>query len=227
MKEVKIIDERVVFEKNFRVYGDFENPLFLGKDVADWIDYAYKDKEKGIRNVNMMLETVDNDEKIKMAIMFPSGKLQEMWFLTEDGLYEVLMLSRKPIAKKWKKKVKEILKEIRKTGSYGKKKKSLAEMFLEQAQINLEYEIKMNEMQSDIRRLENNQRRTITSKQLTVIAYANMKGIKASSYNSSAIGRKATKICREKQLLIGSVVDSRYGLINTYPEEILDEVFFG
>lgn len=219
MNELKVIDERVVFEKNFRVYGDFENPLFLAKDVAEWIDY---DKEK----VGQMLNTVDIDEKITSPIYY-SGQVRNMWFLTEDGLYEVLMLSRKPIAKKWKKKVKEILKEIRKTGYYGKKKKSLAEMFLEQAQINLEYEIKMNEMQSDIRRLENNQRRTITSKQLTVIAYANMKGIKANSYNSSSIGRKATKLCREKQLLVGSVVDSRYGLINTYPEEILDEVFFG
>ena len=219
MKELKVIDEREVFEKNFRVYGDFENPLFLAKDVAEWIDY---DKEK----VGQMLNTVDIDEKITSPIYY-SGQVRNMWFLTEDGLYEVLMLSRKPIAKKWKKKVKEILKEIRKTGYYGKKKKSLAEMFLEQAQINLEYEIKMNEMQSDIRRLENNQRRTITSKQLTVIAYANMKGIKANSYNSSSIGRKATKLCREKQLLVGSGVDSRYGLINTYPEEILDEVFFG
>ena len=219
MKELKVIDERVVFEKNFRVYGDFENPLFLAKDVAEWIDY---DKEK----VGQMLNTVDIDEKITSPIHY-SGQVRNMWFLTEDGLYEVLMLSRKPIAKKWKKKVKEILKEIRKTGSYGKKKKSLAEMFFEQAQINLEYEIKMNEIEKDIKRLENNQRRTITSNQLTVIAYANMKGIKANSYNSSSIGRKATKLCREKQLLVGSVVDSRYGLINTYPEEILDEVFFG
>ena len=219
MKELKVIDERVVFEKNFRVYGDFENPLFLAKDVAEWIDY---DKEK----VGQMLNTVDIDEKITSPIHY-SGQVRNMWFLTEDGLYEVLMLSRKPIAKKWKKKVKEILKEIRKTGSYGKKKKSLAEMFFEQAQINLEYEIKMNEIEKDIKRLENNQRRTITSNQLTVIAYANMKGIKANSYNSSSIGRKATKLYREKQLLVGSVVDSRYGLINTYPEEILDEVFFG
>ena len=134
MNELKVIDERVVFEKNFRVYGDFENPLFLAKDVAEWIDY---DKEK----VGQMLNTVDIDEKITSPIYY-SGQVRNMWFLTEDGLYEVLMLSRKPIAKKWKKKVKEILKEIRKTGYYGKKKKSLAEMFLEQAQINLEYEIK-------------------------------------------------------------------------------------
>nr|WP_240516075.1 hypothetical protein [Bacillus toyonensis] len=27
------------------------------------------------------------------------------WFFTEDGIYEVLMQSRKPIAKQWKKEV--------------------------------------------------------------------------------------------------------------------------
>ena len=37
-----------------------------------------------------------------------------MWFLTEDGLYEVLMQSRKPIAKQFKKEVKTLLKNIRK-----------------------------------------------------------------------------------------------------------------
>ena len=41
------------------------------------------------------------------------GSLEgETWFLTEDGLYEVLMQSRKPQAKQFKKGVKEILKSI-------------------------------------------------------------------------------------------------------------------
>ena len=42
----------------------------------------------------------------------------EYTFLTEEGLYEVLMQSRKPIAKEFKKKVKEILKDVRKYGMY-------------------------------------------------------------------------------------------------------------
>ena len=46
-----------------------------------------------------------------------------MWLLTEDGLYEVLMQSRKPIAKQFKKEVKEILKSIRKSGAYLTKEK--------------------------------------------------------------------------------------------------------
>ena len=40
-----------------------------------------------------------------------SGQSREMTFLTEDGLYEVLMQSRKPIAKAFKKEVKQILKQ--------------------------------------------------------------------------------------------------------------------
>lgn len=40
------------------------------------------------------------------------------WFLTEHGLYEVLMQSRKPIAKEFKRQVKRILTEIRQTGQY-------------------------------------------------------------------------------------------------------------
>ena len=40
MKELKVIDERIVLEKEFRIYGTVENPLFLAKDVAEWIDYS-------------------------------------------------------------------------------------------------------------------------------------------------------------------------------------------
>ena len=60
-----------------------------------------------------MIKNVDEDEKLK-AIITHSGQNREMWFLTEDGVYEVLMQSRKPIAKQFKKKVKEILKGLRK-----------------------------------------------------------------------------------------------------------------
>jgi toxin-antitoxin system, toxin component, bro family len=81
-------------------------------------------------------------------------------------------------------------------------------------------------LQKGISRLEHNERRAVTSNHLTVIAYANMKGINPGSYNSSSIGRKATKLCRDRGLLTGTVVDSKYGLINTYPLEILDEIFF-
>ena len=113
--ELTVIDEREILGKRFRVYGDFENLLFLAKDVAEWIDYAKT--SNGSYDVSKMLKTIDEDEKLIRKI-FVSGQNRNMWFLTEDGFYEVCMQSTKPNAKIFKKEVKKILKTIRKTGMY-------------------------------------------------------------------------------------------------------------
>lgn len=106
MNEIKLLNEQEVLGKHFKVYGNAENPLFMAKDVAEWIELS---------NVTDMVSRVDEDEVTKLNL----GGLQgECNFLTEDGLYEVLMQSRKPIAKQFKKRVKEILKTIRKSGGY-------------------------------------------------------------------------------------------------------------
>lgn len=108
MSQIAVIHQQRVLNKDFAVYGSTENPYFLAKDVAEWIEHN-KPAE--------MILNVDDDEKLK-AILSHSGQRREMWFLTEDGLYEVLMQSRKPIAKQFKKQVKAILKEIRQHGAY-------------------------------------------------------------------------------------------------------------
>ena len=109
MNDLKIIEQREVLGKDFKIYGDIENPLFLAKDVAEWIEYEGR--------TGQMLNSIDDDEKLTHKL-YASGQNRKMWFLREEGLYEVLMQSHKPIAKEFKKKVKEILKIIRKTGGY-------------------------------------------------------------------------------------------------------------
>lgn len=108
--EMLVIDEREVLGKEFRVYGDAENPLFLAQDVAEWIDY-------NLDKVNDLVALVDDDEKLTEKIV-RAGQRRNMWFLTESGLYEVLMQSTKPIAKAFKKEVKQILHDIRKHGMF-------------------------------------------------------------------------------------------------------------
>ena len=93
---------------NAKIYGTAEEPLFLARDIAEILEHS---------RASEMLKSVDDDEKL-MQEMFASGQNRQMWFLTESGLYEVLMLSRKPKAKEFKRKVKEILKTIRKHGAY-------------------------------------------------------------------------------------------------------------
>ena len=104
MGVLQIIEQREILGKQLTMYGDFEEPLFLAKEVAEWIEN---------KQPTQMVELVDEDEKLK-CIINTSGQNREMWFLTENGLYEVLMQSRKPIAKQFKKEVKTLLKNIRK-----------------------------------------------------------------------------------------------------------------
>lgn len=108
MENLQIIEKREVLGKEFTIYGDIESPLFKANDVAQWIEHS---------NVSRMLESIDDIEKVKCEIGTLTNSYSA-WFLTEDGLYEVLMQSRKPIAKAFKKEVKTILKEIRKNGGY-------------------------------------------------------------------------------------------------------------
>lgn len=106
---LEIIEQREVLGKDFKIYGDYENPLFLAKDVAEWIEHS---------NVSKMVSQLESDEKTTLTIGYSGNKTTNQIFLTEDGLYEVLMQSRKPIAKEFKKQVKGILKEIRRNGLY-------------------------------------------------------------------------------------------------------------
>lgn len=112
---IQVLSETELLGHKFTVYGTAENPLFLAKEVAECIDYAKR--SNGSYNTTMMLQSVDEEEKVANIVDTLGGN-QQVWFLTEDGLYEVLMQSRKPIAKEFKKGVKEILKTIRKTGGY-------------------------------------------------------------------------------------------------------------
>lgn len=124
-QKITVIDSEVICNQQVNVYGTRENPLFLAKDVANWLEHS---------NPSRMLSKIDEDEKMiiyaKLSLQnsditnsyIPSEsdscKANNYLFLTEFGVYEVLMQSRLPKAKEFKKGVKEILKRIRLTGKY-------------------------------------------------------------------------------------------------------------
>lgn len=107
-KQIQVLKQTELCGRQFAVYGTAEHPLFKAQDVANIIEHS---------NITKMLDLVDNDEKGVNYLLTPGGN-QTVWFLTEDGLYELLMQSRKPVAKEFKRGVKTILKEIRRTGGY-------------------------------------------------------------------------------------------------------------
>ena len=122
--QISILKNSNLLGREFTIYGTAENPLFLAKDVAEMIGHS---------NTTKMLSMIDKDEKVKIFCNLPQKDTitkgynpcksatyygTNRMFVTEDGLYEILMQSNLPIAKEFKKGVKTILKEIRKNGAY-------------------------------------------------------------------------------------------------------------
>jgi len=93
---------------NIQVYGTYEEPLFKAKDIGELL---------GIKDVLSTVKDFDNDEKGVGYYPTPGGR-QQMMMLKEQGLYKILMISRKPIAKQFQKWVFNIIKEIRLKGKY-------------------------------------------------------------------------------------------------------------
>lgn len=103
--QIAVLKQTELLGQQFEVYGTPQEPLFKAQDIALMLS---------LKNVSDMIQRVDEEERSKLNL----GRQGETWMLTENGLYEVLMQSRKPIAKQFKKGVKAILKEIRTNGGY-------------------------------------------------------------------------------------------------------------
>ena len=152
--QISVLQKSNLLGRDFIIYGTAETPLFLAKDVAEMIGHS---------NTAKMLRMIDKDEKVKIFCNLPQeGTITKGYnpcesatyygtnrmFVTEDGLYEILMQSNLPIAKEFKKGVKTILKEIRKNGGYiATSEEDDAEMILAKALKIADATIKRKEQQ--------------------------------------------------------------------------------
>lgn len=89
------------------VLGQDGEPMFVAADLLSTLNLDRK-----------ALERLDEDEKGVSSIHTPGGQ-QEMTVVNESGLFNLVLGSRKPEAKRFKRWVThEVLPSIRKTGSY-------------------------------------------------------------------------------------------------------------
>mgnify|MGYP002738803171 CR=1 FL=1 len=91
------------------LHGDDGEPRWVAADVADVLGY---------RMASDMTRGLDDDEKGTQIVRTPSGD-QSMTTITESGLYSVILRSRVPAARDFKRWVtREVLPQIRKRGGY-------------------------------------------------------------------------------------------------------------
>lgn len=95
-------------------------PWFVGKDIAESLGYTAT--EKAIRT------HIDGDDKGVTEMDTPGGK-QKVVIINESGLYSLVLSSKLPSAKKFKRWVtSEVLPALRKTGQYQVKELSGQEL---------------------------------------------------------------------------------------------------
>jgi len=94
------------------VVDEHGNPWFIAADVCRALD---------IVDIGQALDRLDDDERGRCSVPTPGG-IQAVRAVTESGLYSLILGSRKPEAKRFKRWVThEVLPSIRRTGSYGER----------------------------------------------------------------------------------------------------------
>ncbi|GGH46228.1 antirepressor [Paenibacillus silvae] len=85
-------------------------PWFVAKDVCNVLE---------ISDVRRAVERLDSDERSLTPLVDSAGKRQEMYSVNEPGLYTLILGSRKPEAKQFKRWIThEVIPSIRKHGAY-------------------------------------------------------------------------------------------------------------
>ena len=85
--------------------------FFVGKDVANALGYSQPDKA--------IMRHTDEDDRMKRTVIDNMGREQNMYIINESGLYSLVLSSKLPQAKEFKRWVtSEVLPQIRQTGGY-------------------------------------------------------------------------------------------------------------
>lgn len=142
MNDLQIFNNEEFGEVRTAVVND--EPMFCLIDICKALE---------IKNATDVAKRLDEDELTRLNLGSRAGETN---FITESGLYAVILRSDKPNAKKFRKWVTaEALPSIRKTGSYGMPKTTGGQIQL-LAQGYTELEQKVNDIKDDVSELKEN-----------------------------------------------------------------------
>ena len=224
MNELKIFKNNDFGEiRTVTINGE---PHFVGKDVAERLEYT--DDSSDINR------HVDPEDRIK-TMVFDGNQDKETILINESGLYSLILSSKMPKAKKFKRWVtSEVLPEIRKTGSYTKAPKSFKEaLFLAYKQQEQIEELKRtkawigNKREAQAMNTASQKSKEVKKLQVALdleMSFATVKKVEKMTgrkYN----WRNLKKYCQDAGLGWNKAFDANYGSVNSYPIEAWKNVY--
>ncbi len=212
------------------VIGENGEPWFVAADVCSVID---------VQNVSQAVSRLDDDERS----MFNIGRQGEVSIVNESGLYSLVLGSRKPEAKKFKKWItSEVLPSIRKTGAY--QIKPMTPLEYAKAQVVLLERLEEIEKQRDIAlqtKAEIGSRREATAMATASIAtrkanaleieldrskdYCTIKRMQMIYHGMEFNWRALKQASIEMGILAADVFDPNFGTVKAYHRDVWRETY--
>lgn len=210
--------------RDVRMVSRNGEPWWVAKDVCDVLE---------IGNSRDAIARLDDDEK-GVGSIDTLGGTQEMTMVNESGLYSLIIGSRKPESKRFKRWIThEVLPSIRRTGVYAVDPAPKDEFTILREMIDvLESNRKrITSLEGNVGTIETTVlalRDTVDlfgadTDYRTVRAYLRGAKINMPLKDASSVGKKAAALCRDRGILIGDVADERHGSVHSYPIDVLDE----
>lgn len=223
-----------------RVIGTPDAPVFCLMDVC---------KVLGLDQPHRVADRLDDDDRTLSTVADSLGREQQSWFVTEAGLYTVLLRSDKPQARPFRKWVTgEVLPAIRKFGYYPVPLGTPAIVPVAEPVDSLD--TLLATVQEMVR--QKNDLAAVKARQLAhqealadvkhlahaaldyqqgnfgycaALAFLKVHGLEATYSEASKLGIRASRLCRERGIEIRKMRDPRFGEVNLYPESILEEAW--
>ena len=202
--------------KEVRVIKDNEgNPWWIASDVCEII---------GLSNTTEALRNLDDDEKSTLRI---SEGGPERNIINEPGLYSLIIRSNKPEARKFKRWVThEVLPTIRKIGKYEIGSLSEIDLIIKSAQALKSIELKQIEHEKRLSSLEaKSHQNSAQTGYWTITAWCRLNNFKIGLDEAMKRGREAARLSNEWGVEVYKVPDERFGIVNSYREDVLEEIF--
>ena len=225
MEEKKVNEIRVFNSDQFgevRTVTIDDEPWFVAADVCRALE---------IGNSRMATGGLDDGEEGVGLIDAPGGH-DELTIINEPGLYSLVLGSRKPEAKAFKRWIThEVIPALRKTGTYSLKPMSQLEIAKISLDMLIEQEKRLDSLEQEnestreqIKEL-NAKIATRVQDSYSVAGYASLRGIKLDVSRANMLGREATRLSQKYGYEISKTPDPRFGTVNVYHTDVLKAVF--
>jgi prophage antirepressor-like protein len=196
---------------------------FIGKEVASALGYS--DTSQAIRK---------HCEGVVEMTLPSAGGNQNTKIIPESDIYSLIFGSSKPDAKDFKRWVTtEVLPSLRKTKEYKMEQKPMSTLEILAAQIaQMQLQEKQIQLLAEQNKVINTKLEDMSDKlenivgandYFTVVGFVNINKIKLPPKSENTVGRIAAKISKQRLIEVKKAPDSKYGMINSYREDVLHE----